>query len=470
MQTRLWFRVHSFSGVITGFMLFVICWSGTFAVLSHEMDWLVTPEARVERGTDRVSWDVLREAARTALPEGEVTFLRAPLYSRSAVQAMVDSPRQSSMWVYIDPYTGNVQGTRSYFNIQRFFRSFHYALFLPEAGVYIVSAFAITMLTSLVAALVFYKRWWQRFFRFPRGRGRAFWSELHKAVGLWSIWFVLVIGLTGGWYLYEEAQHDLFDGPLNYVGNAPIGVVSVPAPDTAPTLPMLPLDEVIAKAERAWPEFEITTVASGWYSGGEDAVYLQGHTGGLALVRGRANQMHLDPRTAEILWQNSSGDLPLYWVWSNMADPLHFGNFAGLTGKIVWFVFGLLLCGLILTGTWLHAHRLAREAGGAARHRWPGTGAAIVVTLLILAASVPYGFHEAREFYGPTVDGAKQLPTLAPGVRAVIIGWVAVTLAIIAGWVVLLWRPQMVLERTGKHSPNSRRSQRAQPSEGSAAE
>lgn len=49
--------------------------------------------------------------------------------------------------------------------------------------------------------------------------------------------------------------------------------------------------------------------------------------------------------------------------------------------------------------------------------------------------------------YGPTVEGVKQLPTLAPGVQRLIIGWTAVAVAIIGGWVFLLWRPQTFLRQ-----------------------
>lgn len=436
MKTKTWFRIHSFTGVITGLLLFVICWSGTFATVAHELDWLVTPAARVEPAGEPVSAGVVDAAVRTAYPEAEISWIEAPLYRRSAAQVVVDLPAQDSVRLYVNPYTGELQGQHSYFNIQRFFRSFHMNLFIPFWGKYLVTLFALTMLTSLVAALYFYKRWWTRFFRFRVGGGRVFWSELHKATGLWSLWFVLIIGLTGVWYLFEAARADFGDGKLAFAGDADYAVHPLPRPSSHPELPALPLDELLAQVRQARPDLEIRSI-----SPGADALRVEGQAGHL-LVRDRANQVHLDARTGEVLYDQNAGDYPLYWRWSDTADPLHFGDFGGLISKLVWFCFGVLLSGLILTGTYLHAQRLTGDAGGR-RHRWPGTGAAILVTLGVLAATVPYGLQEAREYYGPLVDGDRRLPSLAPGVRLVVLGWIAATLAVIGGWLwLLLGRPR----------------------------
>jgi len=318
LNARTWFRVHSFTGVVTGLMLFVICWSGTFAVLSNELDWLFTPEARVKPDTAVASWGRIKAAVEQAYPAAEVVMLDAPLYSRSAAQVLVNLPVQEWVWIYVNPYTAEVQGAYSYFNVQRFFRSLHYSLFVPNiagvpVGLYVVSIFSLTMLTSLVAALCFYRRWWRRFLRFRRGGNRVFWSELHKTTGLWSLWFVLLMGLTGVWYLYEVAQ----PGPTSYVG----GAIEAPAPGSDPALPPLPFDEVIDKAREAWPAFEIGAIGWGWSSPAADTVYLEGQ-GAFPLVRDRADQVHLDPRNGEVVWRNGAGDLPVYWLWSNMADPL----------------------------------------------------------------------------------------------------------------------------------------------------
>ncbi len=436
MGTRGWFRIHSFTGVFTGLLLFVVCWSGTFAVLSNEIDWLVTPEARADANEGTTSWGQWLAALQQAFPDAEVQRLEAPLHPSSAAVAVVDLPNQVLVRVYLQPGTGEILSHGSYFTVQRFFRNLHSYLFLPGIGSYIVSILSLTLLVSLLSSLMFYKRWWVRLFRFRPGSGCALWSELHKSSGLWSLWFIAVIALTGAWYLFEMTRSDWLDGKFSYAGTGASVVHQIPAPESSADQPEVSLDRLIERVGEVRPDLRIRMVHLA--NSREGAIYMDGQTDHV-LVRDRANQLHLDRRSGAILYDQNASDYPLYWRWSDTADPLHFGNFGGLWSKVVWFLFGLVLSGLILTGTYLHVQRLAREAGGRSRHRWPGTGAAIVVTLLVLAASVSFGFDEAR-YFGPVVDGVRQVPDLAPGAKGVIIGWVGLTLAIIAGWIWMLWK------------------------------
>lgn len=469
MKTRTWFRIHSFTGVITGLLLFVICWSGTFAVLSQEIDWLITPEMRVEPTGERATWGTLFASVQAAYPDSDITGIWIQPNAdvdHTAPTAFVRLPDERSVSVRVDPYTAEVQGRANEFNVGRFFRSFHthfFSLGLSKLGygtrfgAYLVEFFGLIMLISLVSALYFYKRWWTRFFDFQWARsGRAFWSQFHKLGGLWSIWFLLIIAVTGVWYLYETGQRDVTGGPVNYAGVSDFAAVQVPAPTSDSTKAALPIDTLVARAKRIFPDLEIFTVSHEWYSQ-DGMLYLEGQTD-FPLVRHRANQIWLDERTGEVLMQHRASELPAYWVWSNMADPLHFGYFGGLASKIVWFVFGLVLCGLILTGTYLHARRLAREADGSSRYRWTGTSAAVLVTLIVLLAAAPYGFFEEVLGYGSVVADVQQWPALDPGVVAVIVGWTALTLAIIAGWVWMLWKPEVLGTTTARRdsSPGRR--------------
>ena len=89
----------------------------------------------------------------------------------------------------------------------------------------------------------------------------------------------------------------------------------------------------------------------------------------------------------------------------------------------------------------LHARRLAAGGGRRHRHRWPGTTAAILVTLIVLVAAAIAGAYQVRAWYGPEFDGVRQFPELAPGVAAVVATWTIVTLALLVIWIRLLWHP-----------------------------
>lgn len=434
MQGRDWFRVHSFTGVITGMLLFVICFSGTFAVVAHELDWLVIPQARVVPKDQTSSWGEITSAAAAVMPEAKVFSVRAPLHAYSAARVSMRPPGETLHFVWVDPYTAEVTGTLpGRYTVQRFFRDFHREFFIPRAGLYFVSLFGVTMLVSVTAALFFYRRWWRRFFRFKLRPGRVFWSELHKTMGLWSLWFAAVIALTSVWYLFEAGRYDFGDGIANYLGSGDAAVQRVREPAGETDATRLAIDELVARVAEQWPQLGVRRIYAGYPL--EDSFTVRGQSG-FPLVRDAANSVVLDGRTGALLGSQRAGELPAYWVWSHMADPLHFGDFAGLWSKAIWFVFGLALCGLILTGTYLHSHRLIREAGGRARHRWSGTWAAIGVSLLVLVASIPLGLEHARRY--STGDSIAVQP---PGVGVVILGWVVLTLAIIAWWLWLLWRP-----------------------------
>jgi uncharacterized iron-regulated membrane protein len=291
--------------------------------------------------------------------------------------------------------------------------------------------------------LYFYSRWWKRFFRFNKNEG-SLWSELHKLAGLWSLWFILVIAITGCWYLFELMRSHIGDGKLVYTGSGEYAVHQLPEPSSHSSLPLLSIDELIGKAILARPDLDITVIGFDW---GDDkhgpTLYINGQSHHW-LVRDRANQITLDSRTGEVLYNQNASDYPLYWRWSDTADPLHFGDFGGLISKIIWFIFGVILSGIILTGTWLHAKRLVREKEGRRRNRWPGTLPAAMASLAVVAASFPFGIQATRDYYGAQVDGIKVLPELASGVFLVIVLWIVSTLAIIALWCFWLFRLELV--------------------------
>ncbi|MFP4096146.1 MAG: PepSY-associated TM helix domain-containing protein [Cyclobacteriaceae bacterium] len=440
MSTRTWFRIHSFTGVITGLLLFVICWSGTFAVISNELDWLVAPQVRVDPLGEQITPGAIKSAAEKAYPESSFSYLILPKNNRLPASVNLLLPDESYVEVLVNPYTAEVLNPPSGYDLAIFFRQFHTNLFGLEykLGNYIVFSFGLILMTSLVSALFLYKRWWTRFFSWKRNRsGQSYWTQLHKLAGVWSLWFLTIIAITGAWYFFESLRLDLGDGKVNYVGETEFAIIQPAVPTSDPALPHLPLDSLVAKAKAIWPNFEIVEIAKGWYSESSESIYLAGHLDN-PLVRERGVQMQFDPRTGEVLWKNAAGDLPAYWLWSNMADPLHFGNFGGLISKIIWFLFGLLLCGLILTGTYLHIKKL-HQKNGWQRHGWRGTWWATGITIFILLATIPYGFESAR-WYGPVVDGVRQLPDLFIGVKLFIIAWTLLTLAMILAWVMMLWK------------------------------
>ncbi|HEX8655521.1 MAG TPA: PepSY-associated TM helix domain-containing protein [Allosphingosinicella sp.] len=416
MTRRSWFRWHSWIGLTTGLLLFVVCWSGTIAVFSREIDLALDPGVTAAPRTERIAWGAAARNLGQAHPDWWVYQITASHGPGTTVEAWALDGEGVSHRILADPASGGLLGTRSMFGVQRFFRSFHMALFIeawPILGVplgdWIVALLAIPLLASLVTSLVFYRRFWRGFFKLERAKGRkVFWSDVHKLTGLWSLWFLLAIGLTGLWYLGER---HLPEGP------AP--------PRAAPVknARLLPVADLVARAGAAFPELRINAIILNDYEAGQ--IELHGQDGAL-LVRDRAARLWLDSRSGKALRVQRSSDLAAYERWIDTADPVHFGNFAGLWSKVPWFVFGLALSGLCLSGAYLQAKRQERRPGGG--YRGPVLAAyAVTVACLLLAAR--FGYEEIASY-----GNGGAWPEVPAGVTAFIAAWTAATLGILTLW------------------------------------
>jgi uncharacterized iron-regulated membrane protein len=74
-----------------------------------------------------------------------------------------------------------------------------------QFGVPLVALMSIPLLLMLASSLFIYKRWWRGFLTWPRkGKPRLTWGDVHRLAGVWSLGFMLLIGVTAFWYLVES--------------------------------------------------------------------------------------------------------------------------------------------------------------------------------------------------------------------------------------------------------------------------
>jgi hypothetical protein len=235
-------------------------------------------------------------------------------------------------------------------------RDYHRFLFFPMGGLYIVGAFSFVLLGMLITGITIHKGWWKKFFFLRLGQGlRVLWGDLHKLFGVWSLWFIAVISLTGCWYLIEKG---LADVGVDIQLDTPI-ITQNALREYGPAPPRISLKAALNTADRAMPELDVKKVEFPWQPG--EAFRFQGQTSA-ALVRDRSNMIIVNPYDGSVMFQQSTTEETLFQRWIDTADPLHFGTFGGITTKVVWAIFGVGLTFLILTGTWLWWRRVRRIA------------------------------------------------------------------------------------------------------------
>lgn len=372
-KAKLWFLVHSWLALpIWGFIFFV-CLTGSIATVSQEIEWLASPMVRANQpeGSPRIlSYDEVLARVEQAHPGSVVNSIRRPVKSQFALTVNTTYQDGTSGRLYVNPYTGDIQGQISGFDFRQFIRALHGWLLVPFTngfawGWYAVSLLGIPMLISLITGLVVYKRFWRGYLN-PRLRirqgARIFWGDFHRMAGIWSVPFIAIISVTATWFLIEAI---LFDNSVSISTAPPPAIVArkdVPTRNdgTTQSLRISP-DQAVEKAKGRFPDMQA------------ESMFLPANAYSHYTIRGRSSyplileSASVNPYTGNVDSSRTVSDYSGLELVTESMRPLHTGDFAGLWLKLVYFFFGLLLTMMVLSGMLIWTKRTAKETAAMIR-------------------------------------------------------------------------------------------------------
>ena len=350
---RLLYQLHKYLGLTAGAILSLSALTGGLLVFSDELERVLHPELqRVEPGGAHAPLEALIAQARTAYPQGRPAFLRLPRSESGTVEVYMntkDGPR-----VYLDPYRAMVLGVReSHETFKGFVLALHTQLFAREAGKTVVGLAGLSLVVLALSGIVLWWSGWRRVLRSLKIRWCQSWShkcyDLHKAVGVMSLPFLLLSALTGVALVF----HDAFMRALFQMTKT-----SQPVPPERVTVvgSALTLDEVVQRAQAALPEGRVT-----W-------IHLPMSADQPVIVRKKlpeevhpngCNFVYIDPYRGDILFVRPSRTAPLGIRIDNLIYPLHIGVIGGLVTQVIQVTVGLVLALLFVTAlaVWVRRSR-----------------------------------------------------------------------------------------------------------------
>lgn len=357
IDKKAFFRIHGWIGTKLSILFFIVCFSGTLATVSHEMDWLFIPEMRAIPQKERASKNRIVANLKTEYPDGKIGYWSA---SREPYLCDIVYINQNDQRYYIfaNPYTAEVQGHAT-LTFQRFFRDLHYYLFIPfQVGHFTVLFFGFLLLISLITGLLFYKKWYRKLWVLKTGKGPlVLFRSLHRLVGVWSVPFTILFSITGIWYFLERSN----TAGISEIANPAMPVVESTLTDSAAFAKItytLDYDRAVRMAEKTIEGLEVKDVLPP--QGVDRPIYLTGSSS-VSLVRHRANRVYLDPINYDVIDVQRADQVDTVMWLNDIADPLHFGYWGGLVTKIIWFIAGLGISGLVLTGIWISLKRKVKN-------------------------------------------------------------------------------------------------------------
>nr|WP_246302139.1 PepSY-associated TM helix domain-containing protein [Granulicella arctica] len=382
LARRVAFQIHLWCGVGLGLYMALIGLSGSALVFRSEIERALRPKLYVlhpgATSSARPTLDQLLHTATSALPDwqprGFEQLASSPstmpvqpvvLYMMPRPGHAVFAPHSftpDQLLVYLDPYSGALLGARSrYAGVMGLAANLHYYLLAGERG-YVVNG--VLAIAFLGVALTGWILWWpgvsraisalrihglRRSLHGGRSNWRRFNWDLHATGGFWSNPALIAVIATGIFFVFPQP---ILRG-LAFVTHTDPDVIR--AWYSAPTLPLRPLGGELITVQDAW-RAAADSLPQGAYvdylalpsepGNSFEAIAYYPHSAPYA----QPFRVYINPFDASPMQQLDSRSLPLVMRAVLYVYAVHFGRFAGVVSRVLWFLLGLFPTVLLVTG------------------------------------------------------------------------------------------------------------------------
>ncbi|MBN7817438.1 PepSY-associated TM helix domain-containing protein [Algoriphagus pacificus] len=346
----LW-KIHHWLGLYVGIVIAALSFTGAAAIFIPEIDqWLTRNYHQVSPKESKVPVADILVKLDSAYSDYRLLNIFPPA---SSYEALVfdyyknDGANNARYHVYVDPYSGEILGTKDHYNgLANYLRQLHVRLLDNLYGRQLVGIAGIGLFIISLTGILIYGKFMkkQSFAEIRKGKGlRILMADWHKLIGITALVFNLMIAGTGAWLGLQPKIIQWFDikAPNKFKRSEILKSAQEDIQE------VFDYDHLVAKASLSIPEFIPTLVIPS--SDGSNTVEVAGDIQGLPFEP-HISKIIFDKTTGKEIFKYDIRDQTLGDQIYYIQEGLHFGRFGGIWLKIAYAILGLSSGILSITG------------------------------------------------------------------------------------------------------------------------
>jgi len=352
LAVKRWYLVHKWTSLISTLFLLMLCVTGLPLIFHDEIDAAMggpAPAAEVP-GDSTPDFDSIIAQAREDHPGQVVTFLgwdlEQPVVSAIIAPSFHAAPDDFEVEAF-DARTGAMLPAKAnYGKFSDFLLDLHESLFLGLPGILFLGVMGLLLVVALVSGVVVYLPFMRKldFVTIRKGRSaRLKWLDMHNMIGIVTLAWLLVVGVTGVINTLSRPAAMLWQG-------SELVAMVKPYRTLPPPRHFASVNVIVANALAASPGMSMSSLAfpgTAFSSSRHFTAFLRGST---PVTRRLIAPTLIDAETGRVV---DAREMPLYVKTLFLSQPLHFGDYAGLPLKILWALLDLAAIAVLGSGVYL---------------------------------------------------------------------------------------------------------------------